>query len=105
MTVSIFKKKFGIKGSYQERSGTLLIFISIVPQAAVMSTSKLYNAPAPNVPYFTPKQEPPAGSAVEPQADNKSIPTLFQPLRIRGIVFPNRVWVSSRPQKPIIVLI
>ncbi|KAJ3556811.1 hypothetical protein NM688_g1811 [Phlebia brevispora] len=52
------------------------------------------NTPAPNVPYFTPAQVPPAGTAVDPQPDGKPIPKLFQPLKIRGVEFQNRIWVS-----------
>lgn len=56
-------------------------------------TATLYNAPAPNVPYFVPHQYPPSGTAVD---DGKEIPTLFQPITIRGVTFQNRLWVSSR---------
>ncbi|KAI0706069.1 hypothetical protein BC835DRAFT_1260735 [Cytidiella melzeri] len=59
-----------------------------------MSSSEYYNAPAPNVSYFTPAQDPPAGSAAVPQPEDKSIPTLFQPFRIRGTQFQNRIWLS-----------
>lgn len=48
------------------------------------------NAPAPGVPYFTPAQYPPAGTA----ADDERVPTLFQPFKIRGVEFQNRIWVS-----------
>ena len=51
------------------------------------------NAPAPNIPYFTPAQIPAAGTAVNPQSDGKPIPKLFQPLKIRGVEFQNRIWV------------
>ena len=56
-------------------------------------TDLVYNVPAPNIPYFTPAQVPPAGSALVPQPSGKSIPTLFQPIKIRGVEFPNRIWV------------
>ncbi|KAI0770470.1 FMN-linked oxidoreductase [Fomes fomentarius] len=48
------------------------------------------NAPAPGIPYFTPAQYPPAGTA----ADDERTPTLFQPFKIRGVEFQNRIWVS-----------
>ncbi|KAJ3534298.1 hypothetical protein NM208_g7594 [Fusarium decemcellulare] len=48
------------------------------------------NKAAPGVPYFTPSQEPPAGTPV----DVGSAPTLFKPLRIRGIELHNRFGVS-----------
>ncbi|KAI0757920.1 FMN-linked oxidoreductase [Fomes fomentarius] len=54
----------------------------------------LINPPAPNVPYFVPAQYPPAGTALEPQPDGKPVPTLFKPLKIRGVEFHNRVWLA-----------
>lgn len=51
------------------------------------------NEPAKGVPYFTPAQIPAAVTAVDPQPDGKPIPKLFQPLKIRGVEFQNRVWV------------
>ncbi|KAI0653572.1 FMN-linked oxidoreductase [Cubamyces menziesii] len=57
-----------------------------------------FNRPAPNTPYFTPAQFPPAGTAVDPQSDGKPIPTLFQPLKIRGVEFQNRLWLSPLDQ-------
>ncbi|TVY78173.1 putative NADPH dehydrogenase, partial [Lachnellula suecica] len=44
---------------------------------------------APNAPYFTPLQSPPAGTAF---SDNP--PTLFTPLKIREVEFQNRIWVA-----------
>ncbi|KLO05662.1 FMN-linked oxidoreductase, partial [Schizopora paradoxa] len=52
------------------------------------------NAPAPNVPYFTPAQVPPSGTALDPQPVGKPIPKLFQPLNIRGVEFHNRIFLS-----------
>ncbi|KAF9479776.1 FMN-linked oxidoreductase [Pholiota conissans] len=52
------------------------------------------NIAAPNTPYFTPIQDPPAGTALDPPAHSKAIPKIFQPLRIRGVEFQNRIWVS-----------
>ncbi|KAL5513122.1 OYE32_2 [Sanghuangporus vaninii] len=52
------------------------------------------NVPAPNTPYFTPAQVPPAGTALDPQPDGKPIPKLFQPIKIRGVEFHNRIFVS-----------
>ncbi|KAL5536987.1 OYE32_1 [Sanghuangporus sanghuang] len=52
------------------------------------------NVPAPNTPYFTPAQVPPAGTVLSPQPDGKSIPKLFQPIKIRGVEFHNRIFVS-----------
>ena len=53
------------------------------------------NAPAPGISYFTPEQNPPAGAAVDPQPDGKPIPKLFQPLKIRGVHFQNRIFVRA----------
>ncbi|EIW53159.1 FMN-linked oxidoreductase [Trametes versicolor FP-101664 SS1] len=48
---------------------------------------------APNMPYFTPAQKPPAGTAA-PSKDGTPIPSLFQPIKIRGVEFQNRLFVS-----------
>ena len=51
------------------------------------------NTAAPGIPYFTPEQNPPSGTAVNPQSDGKAIPKLFQPIKIRGVQFHNRIFV------------
>lgn len=51
--------------------------------------------PAPGIPYLMLEQKPPAGAAVVPQPDGKPIPKLFQPLKIRGVEFQNRIFVES----------
>ncbi|KAI0628636.1 FMN-linked oxidoreductase [Trametes polyzona] len=53
----------------------------------------LVTAAASNVPYFTPEQTPPAGTAARPK-DGKTLPTLFRPLKIRGVEFHNRIFVA-----------
>ncbi|KAM5356225.1 hypothetical protein ACJ41O_002871 [Fusarium nematophilum] len=55
-----------------------------------MTLESIENKPAPGVPYFTPAQEPPAGTPLEPA----SAPTVFKPLRIRGVELQNRFGVS-----------
>jgi hypothetical protein len=54
--------------------------------------------PAPGVPYFTPAQNPPAGTALDllspDEAKRAAIPTLFRPLTIRGMTLANRIAVS-----------
>jgi 2,4-dienoyl-CoA reductase-like NADH-dependent reductase (Old Yellow Enzyme family) len=50
----------------------------------------LANVGAPGVPYYTPAQNPPAGTALDPA----SAPTLFQPLRLRDVTQHNRFVVS-----------
>jgi len=51
----------------------------------------IINAPAPRVDFFTPAQYPPSGTVID---NGKPIPTLFQPIKIRGVEFPNRISVS-----------
>ncbi|KAK5656048.1 hypothetical protein OQA88_5187 [Cercophora sp. LCS_1] len=58
----------------------------------------IYNDAAENIPFYTPKQDPPAGTAVTPQPDNKPIPKLFTPLTIRGLQLQNRIMVSPMCQ-------
>ncbi|KAH8828959.1 FMN-linked oxidoreductase [Flagelloscypha sp. PMI_526] len=48
------------------------------------------NEPASNLPYFTPFQKVPSGQA----NDLASAPTLFQPFKLRGLEFQNRIWLS-----------
>ena len=55
-----------------------------------MTVSNLSNKGAAGVPYYTPEQDPPAGTALEPE----SAPTLFQPLRMRSVQLHNRFVVS-----------
>ncbi|KAI1763223.1 NADPH dehydrogenase [Hypoxylon sp. FL1150] len=52
------------------------------------------NKAAEGVPFFTPAQEPPAGTALNPQPDGKPIPKLLTPLTIRGVTFQNRIFLS-----------
>ncbi|KAH9484842.1 NADPH dehydrogenase afvA [Psilocybe cubensis] len=52
------------------------------------------NLPAPGVSFYTPFQNPPAGTASNKQPNGKPIPKLFQPLKIRGVEFPNRIFLS-----------
>ncbi|KAH7909616.1 hypothetical protein BJ138DRAFT_1154871 [Hygrophoropsis aurantiaca] len=52
------------------------------------------NKPAPAISYFTPAQAPAAGWAYDPQPDGNAIPKLFQPIKIRGTTFHNRIFLS-----------
>lgn len=54
----------------------------------------LRNTRAANTPYFTPAQVPPAGTAIVPQPSGKPVPSLFKPLKIRGLEIQNRIVVS-----------
>ncbi|KAK7951474.1 NADH:flavin oxidoreductase/NADH oxidase [Apiospora aurea] len=58
------------------------------------SASTTANVPAPGVPYFTPKQDPPVGTALHPE----TAPTLFQPLTMRHMTLQNRFVVSPMCQ-------
>jgi 2,4-dienoyl-CoA reductase-like NADH-dependent reductase (Old Yellow Enzyme family) len=61
-------------------------------------TATIINEAAPGIPYFTPKQSPPAGTATNPQPNGAAIPKLFQPIKIRGLEFQNRIFVSPMCQ-------
>ncbi|KAH9912003.1 hypothetical protein B0H21DRAFT_782373 [Amylocystis lapponica] len=54
---------------------------------------------APNTPYFTPAQVPPAGTARNPQPNGNPVPKLFQPIKIRGsrVSEPYMVRRADRP--------
>ncbi|KAL2823270.1 FMN-linked oxidoreductase [Aspergillus cavernicola] len=54
--------------------------------------------PAKGVSFFTPAQSPPAGTARNPQTNQKPIPKLFQPLTIRGQTFQNRLGLAPMCQ-------
>ena len=61
---------------------------------AMMAKKNTASAPAPGIPYYTPAQTPPAGTApAEPEGTN-SVPTLFTPLKLRGMTLNNRFAVS-----------
>lgn len=49
------------------------------------------STPAPGVPFYTPAQDPPAGTALDTGAE---VPTLFTPLKLRGMTLQNRIAVS-----------
>ncbi|KAF5368861.1 hypothetical protein D9758_002879 [Tetrapyrgos nigripes] len=56
-------------------------------------TTQIINKPAPGVPFFTPAQNPPSGTALESQPNDKPIPKLFTPIKIRNVTFQNRIFV------------
>ncbi|EAW12054.1 NADH:flavin oxidoreductase/NADH oxidase [Aspergillus clavatus NRRL 1] len=49
---------------------------------------------AQGISYFTPAQDPPAGTAANPQTNGQKIPKLFRPLTIRGVTFQNRLGLA-----------
>ncbi|KAL2136294.1 hypothetical protein VTI74DRAFT_4529 [Chaetomium olivicolor] len=56
-----------------------------------MTVKKTASTPAVGVPFYTPAQNPPAGTALEAGAD---VPTLFTPLKLRDLTLQNRFAVS-----------
>ncbi|RWA12996.1 hypothetical protein EKO27_g2125 [Xylaria grammica] len=56
-----------------------------------MSTEVIDNIGVEGISYFSPLQNPPAGTGL---ADGGSNPKLFTPLTIRGVTFPNRIFLS-----------
>ena len=50
------------------------------------------NKRAPGISYFTPWQNPPAGTALV--SGNEEVPKLFRPLQIRGMRMQNRIMLS-----------
>ncbi|RYP72123.1 hypothetical protein DL770_008016 [Monosporascus sp. CRB-9-2] len=55
---------------------------------------RLVNHPAPGLPYFTPIQDPPAGTTWDPQPEG----SLFSPLKLNGMTLHNRIIVSPMCQ-------
>lgn len=51
------------------------------------------NRAAPGISYFTPAQEPPAGTALIEEGQ-KTVPKLFKPLKLRGMTLQNRIMLS-----------
>ena len=58
----------------------------------------IFNVAAEGVPFYTPAQNPPSGTAILPEDKSKKLPKLFTPLKIRDLVLPNRLWVSPMCQ-------
>ncbi|KAL1596918.1 NADH-dependent flavin oxidoreductase [Nothophoma quercina] len=54
----------------------------------------LRNIAAPGISYFTPLQDPPAGTALGMTNGSDKIPKLFTPLKIRGLQMQNRIALS-----------
>ncbi|KAI1756408.1 hypothetical protein F4782DRAFT_486106 [Xylaria castorea] len=59
-----------------------------------MSTDALKNVGTRGISYFTPVQQPPAGTGLASKKENGSIPKLFTPLTLRGVTFPNRLFLA-----------
>ncbi|KEY66365.1 hypothetical protein S7711_05799 [Stachybotrys chartarum IBT 7711] len=69
-----------------------------VPEKDFKCSEPIHNEPAENCTFFTPKQDPAMGRAIEPQPSGKPVPKLFTPLKIRGVEMHNRIWVSPMCQ-------
>lgn len=67
-----------------------------IPHAPVEAATN-YNRPSDAVPYFTPAQDPPAGVALI-RDGQKSVPKLFKPLQLRGMMMGNRIGLSPMCQ-------
>ncbi|KUJ13000.1 FMN-linked oxidoreductase [Mollisia scopiformis] len=50
--------------------------------------------PARKVPYYTPRQAIPSGTAIIHPNINTTLPKLFQPITLRGLTLQNRIWAS-----------
>ncbi|KAI0055862.1 FMN-linked oxidoreductase [Artomyces pyxidatus] len=62
--------------------------------------SQFINKAVPGAREYYPLNEPSIGSTMSPDTfpRNKELPALFKPLTIRGVTFPNRIWVSPMCQ-------
>lgn len=60
----------------------------------VRGENQLANKAAPGISYFTPLQDPPAGTAIGMTDGSSKIPKLFTPLKIRGLELQNRIALS-----------
>ena len=56
------------------------------------------NEAAKGISYYTPAQQPPAGTASDPQPNGSKPPKLFQPLKLRGVTLQNRIMAG--PARP-----
>ena len=61
-----------------------------------LNHQNIVNKRASGISYYTPAQEPPSGTASDPQADGSHPPKLFQPLKLRGLTLHNRIMASCR---------
>ncbi|KAF2485537.1 hypothetical protein BDY17DRAFT_293808 [Neohortaea acidophila] len=59
---------------------------------SIATPAKFHNTPAKGVSFFTPAQNPPAGTAFA--KDGETVPKLFKPLKIRGMTMQNRIMLS-----------
>ncbi|KAF2279096.1 FMN-linked oxidoreductase [Westerdykella ornata] len=60
----------------------------------VKGENHLENKAAPGISYFTPLQDPPAGTALTMKDGSSKIPKLFTPIKLRGLTLQNRIALS-----------
>lgn len=60
----------------------------------VEEENHLDNRPAKGISYFTPAQDPPAGTALSMKDGSSQLPKLFTPLKLRGLTLQNRIALS-----------
>ncbi|KAI4124183.1 MAG: hypothetical protein LQ347_005830, partial [Umbilicaria vellea] len=70
------------------------MFRTWVDDDGVERVMPIENKAAKGISYFTPAQDPPAGTASDPQPDGSHPPKLFQPLKLRGVTLQNRIMLS-----------
>ncbi|KAK8079079.1 hypothetical protein PG994_002886 [Apiospora phragmitis] len=59
-----------------------------------MSNEAIDNVAAEGISYFTPAQVPPSGTGIASKLEGQPLPKLFTPLKLRGVTFPNRIFLS-----------
>ena len=59
-----------------------------------MAKEVIDNVGVEGISYYSPLQDPPAGTALASKAEDRTIPKLFTPITIRGVTFPNRIFLS-----------
>ncbi|KAF1995340.1 FMN-linked oxidoreductase [Amniculicola lignicola CBS 123094] len=60
----------------------------------VKGEDTLVNKAAPGISYFTPQQDPAAGTGLKMKDGSSKLPKLFTPLKLRGITLQNRTMLS-----------
>lgn len=66
---------------------------NVADRPKVTPSEIFVNKPAPKISFFTPQQDPPAGTALLADGQ-KDVPKLFRPLQLRGLTLQNRIMLS-----------
>ncbi|KAH8684869.1 putative mannose-1-phosphate guanyltransferase [Tricladium varicosporioides] len=94
-SITILGKECGVGDEIRVQNCVCLPFKELKREyGETLSKRGISNEPAQGVSYFTPAQTPPSGTASDPQPDNRLIPKLFTPLKIRGLTLQNRIILS-----------